>query len=294
MKTLTDWFSTTSEQYNWLIGVLGNKWTHAFLVIIAALILSRLLQNIVKRRLSHHEPYDDSAVQTYKNIARFIVMVPGILLAIHVLGYNLSSLFTTSGLFAVALAFAMKNLAENYVSGMMLRIEHTIKSGDVLETGGAMIRVKKIGFRDTIARSKDEKDILIPNSILVQQQVANYTFKDSICRVSAFIGVSYFSDLQEVRKVLEAVCDNLEGLSDQHAPNVLLTDFGTSSVNYKINVWIENPWVRGAVRSDLNEAIWWGLKEAGIKIAFPQLDVHFDKNVSDGEVVHGAHTDVHG
>ncbi len=294
MKTLTEWFTATSEHFDWLIGVLGNKWVHASLLIIAALILSRLLQNIIKRRLSHKDRYDDSAVQTYKYVARLIVMVPGILLAIHVLGYNLSSLFTTSGLFAVAFAFAMKNLAENCVSGVMLRIEQTIKSGDVLETGGAMIRVKKIGLRDTIARSKDEKDILIPNSVLVQQQVANYTFKDSICRVSAFVGVSYSSDLQKVRRVLEAVCDNLEGLSDQHAPKVLLTDFGTSSVNYKINVWIEDPWLRGGVRSDLNEAIWWGLKEARIKIAFPQLDVHVKKKFREGKVVHHADAEVYG
>ncbi|BHH84765.1 mechanosensitive ion channel family protein [Desulforhopalus sp. 52FAK] len=280
MKALSNWFSPASESLVLLNGVLANKWTHALLVLIAFLILSRMLQKIVARHLSHEEQYDESAVQTYCNITRFVVMVPGILLAIHILGINLSSVFTTSGLFAVALAFAMKNLAENYVSGMMLRVEQTIKAGDVLEIGGAMIRVKKIGFRDTIARSKDEKDILIPNSHLVQEKVANYTFRDSICRVWTFIGVSYFSDLRKVRQVLETVCDNFEGLSDQHAPEILLTDFGESSVNYKISVWIENPWLAGPVKSDLNEAIWWGLKEGGIKIAFPQLDVHFDKNVS--------------
>ena len=141
--------------------------------------------------------------------------------------------------------------------------------------------------------TKEEKDLLIPNSILVQQQVANYTFKDSVCRVSAFVGVDYSSDLRKVRTVLETVCDNLEGLSDQHASNVLLTDFGASSVDYKINVWIEDPWQRGAMRSDLNEAIWWALKKAEIKIAFPQLDVHVDKNVSSEDVVNRLQTNDH-
>lgn len=280
MKTLADWFSLAPEHIDLLTGFIGNKWTHALLVMIAALTLTHLLQNIVTRRIRLADQCDDAAVQTYRNIARLIVMGPGILLAIHVLGINVSSIFTTSGLFAVACAFAMKNLAENYVSGMMLRIEQTIKPGDVLETEGIMIRVKKIGFRDTVARSKDEKDILIPNSHLVQEKVANYTFRDSICRVWTFIGVSYSSDLKLVREVLETVCLKFEGLSDQHEPEVLLTDFGESSVNYKISVWIEDPWLSGVVKSDLNEAIWWGLKGAGIEIAFPQLDVHLDKNGS--------------
>ncbi len=122
-------------------------------------------------------------------------------------------------------------LAENYVAGIMLRTERTIKSGDVLEVDGIMVRIRKIGFRDTIARSKEEKDILIPNSHLVQERIANYTFRDSICRVWTLIGVHYSSDLKKVREVLEGVCDNFEGLSDQHAPETLLTDFGASSVN---------------------------------------------------------------
>jgi small-conductance mechanosensitive channel len=67
------------------------------------------------------------------------------------------------------------------------------------------------------------------------------------------------------------------GLSDQHAPEVLLTDFGNSTVNYKVSVWIENPWDSGPIKSDLNEAIWRDLNKAGIVIAFPQLDVHFDE-----------------
>ena len=284
MKTIAEWSTTLSGFLDSTNDLLGDKWAHALLVFIIALIFSRLLQMVVGRHLKHDDQSDELAIRTYKKVARFVVIVPGILLAIHVLGINMSSVFTTSGLFAVALGFAMKNIVENYMSGIMIRVERTIKPGDVLEFEGLMIRVKKIGFRGTIARSKDEKDILIPNSLLLQKRIANYTFRDPLCRVWTFVGVNYSSDLKKTRDVLESVCDNFAGLSERHAPQVLLTDFGASSVNYKISVWVEDPWHSGRFKSNLNEAIWKGLNAANIVIAHPQLDVHFDDHLTRGKM----------
>jgi small-conductance mechanosensitive channel len=82
-----------------------------------------------------------------------------------------------------------------------------------------------------------------------------------------------------VRQVLEKLAGELEWRSQQHPPRVQLIDFGSSSVDFEISVWIDSPWSRQQRRNDLNEAVWWSLKEAGITIAFPQLDVHFDPRV---------------
>lgn len=269
---------TTLSELSHLI--LGNTRVQALLVILLFLVGWWLLSTAIKRRLSGENKLDVIAVKIYQRAAFLAVMVPGLLIALHALGLNMSPLFTTSGLFAVAFAFAMKNISENYLAGAMIRFGRTIKVGDVLELGsdGMMMRVKKIGFRDTIVRSKDEMDILIPNSHLVQEKVANFTFRDSTCRIKTFVGVSYSSDIDKVREVLESICNNFADLSDQHAPEVLLTDFGNSSINYRISVWVEDPWKSGLVKSNLNEAIWDAFKDAGIVMAFPQLDVHFDKS----------------
>lgn len=278
MNTLSLWFSTFIGQIEGSqLTTIGIKGFHVILVLLVAFWIYRLLRRVIDRRLKHDHQNDDDAIHTYKSVARFIVLVPAVLLSIHLMGVNLASVFTSSGLFAVALAFAMKNISENLISGMMLRFERAISPGDVLETDGAMVRVKKISLRATVVRTKDEKDLLIPNSQLVQTRVANFTFRDSVCRVWTMVGVSYSSDLRQVRDILEKVCAQMDGKSDQHAPEVLLTDFGTSSVNFKISVWIENPWVAGLYKSDLNEAIWWSFEDAGIEIAFPQLDVHVDR-----------------
>jgi small-conductance mechanosensitive channel len=278
LSTLSKLFGEFLELINVKsIEMMGIRVLLATAIFLAALWVLRILERTIDRRIRHDNQDDEAVKSIYKSAARSIIMVPGILLAVHVLGINLSSLFTTGGLFAVALAFAMKNIAENYVAGVMLRFERTIKPGDVLETEGAMVRVKSIGLRATIVRTKAEDDQVIPNSQLVQEPVANYTLKDSICRVWTTVGVAYSSDLKKVRKTLERACDQLVGKSDQHAPEVLLTEFGSSAVNYKISIWIENPWDSGLIKSELNESIWWALQKAGIVIAYPQLDVHFDE-----------------
>jgi small-conductance mechanosensitive channel len=277
MNKLSELFGECLELINVKsIEAMGIKVFAAATVFLGAFYVSLMLRRFIDRRLRQDSHSDEATIRLYKNIARFIIMVPAILLVLHVLGINMSSLFTTGGLFALALAFAMKNLAENYVSGLMLRFERTIKPGDVLETEGTMVRVKSIGLRATIARTKDEKDVVIPNSQLVQSRVANYTYKDSLYRVETTVGVSYDSDLKKVREVLEGVCGQFDWTSPQHKPAVLLSGFGESAVNFKIRVWIEKPWEAGRRRALLNEAVWWGLKESGIIIALPQLDVHFD------------------
>jgi small-conductance mechanosensitive channel len=269
------------------IEMMGLKLISATAVVLVAYWVSRTLQRTIDRRMRHDDQHDEALIRTYKTVVRSIVMVPGVLLAVHVLGINLSSLFTTGGLFAVALAFAMKNVAENYVSGVMLRFERTIKPGDVLETEGVMVRVKSIGFRATVARSKDEKDLVIPNSQLVQNKVANFTYRDSLYRLETTVGVAYAADLKRVKEVLEAACGQLDWASAQHKPAVILAGFGDSAVLFKTRVWIDNPWDAGRRQAQLNEAIWWSLKEAGIAMAFPQLDIHFDEAFTKAWPVQG-------
>ena len=258
------------------LGLVFTRGLHVLIILLLAFWLYRVTIRFIAFHFKLRNKEDEVALHIYSAVVRTLVFIPAILLAIHFAGIDLTAVFTTGGLFALAIAFAMKNVAENLVAGLMLRGEQTIKPGDVLETDGLMVRVKKIGFRATIVRTKDEKDMLIPNAQLIQSKVANYTYRDPLCRVWTYVGVSYDSDLKLVRPVLEKVCAAMPNISKHHAPEVLLSEFGASSINYRISIWIENPWDSGVVKSALNEAIWWALKEADITIAYPQLDVHVD------------------
>ena len=257
------------------IEAMGLRVLGAVLILLVGFWISRILQRILSRRIQRHDADRDGAIDVYRAIVRVTTLVVAAGLALHTLGIDLTHLFTTGGLLAVAAAFALKTAAENFICGLIIRLENELKPGDVLaQSDGTVFKVKKIGLRATIVRSKAEGDVIVPNTYFVQNAISNYTYRDSLYRLETQVGVHYDSDLKRVRAVLEQTCQKIKWRSQQVQPMVLLNSFGDSSVNYSIRVWIDDPWFAGRMRSQLNEAIWWALKEAGIVIAFPQRDVH--------------------
>ena len=142
-----------------------------------------------------------------------------------------------------------------------------------------MVRVRDMGVRATIVRTLDDEDLVIPNSVLVQSTVTNYTLRDNQVRLRVLVGVTYGSDMRKVKEVLQKAAEDIPWRVPDKSPVVLLSDFGSSSVDFEVSVWTSDPWKSRWARSDLRTSIWWALKEAGIVIAFPQLDLHLDEPV---------------
>ena len=247
-----------------------------FLIAAATLGVSWLLQRLIARaaRVIGARP---GAVAVVQRLAHYVVLAVGLGVGLDTLGINLGTLFAAGAIFAIGLGFAMQNIAQNFVSGVILLLEQSIKPGDVMEVEGRFVRVREMGIRATIARTLDDEEIIIPNAAIVQSTVKNYTLKDSIYRLRASVGVVYDSDMGLVKETLVAVGASMPWRNPTKAPLVLLTEFGDSAVIFEVSVWIDDPWVLRRSRSDLNEAIWWAFKEKGIVIAFPQLDVHLDR-----------------
>jgi potassium efflux system protein len=291
MNRLTELFEKITELIDVKsIETMGIKVVIAIAIILLALWISRKLGRTIEHHFTHDDFEDEQAVRRYKITTKIVVMAFGILLAVHVLGIDMSSVFTGGGLFAVAIAFVMKNIADNYVSSIVIRIQRNIKPGDVLERQANLCleRVVHIGMISTLVRTRDGLDVLIPNSQIVQGRITNVTYSNSLYRIEVTVGVAYSSDLDEVQKVLESVCEHCDWKSPQHKISVRLFSFGDSAINYKVRVWIDDPWVSTAKRALLHQAIWRELKEAGISIAFPQLDVHFDEPLKGQLAVAGA------
>lgn len=249
------------------------------LMVAATFVVAGLLQRGVERAFSKSGSGGAGTGAVASRLVRYAVLIGGLGIAVHNVGINLTALFAAGAVFAVAIGFAMQNISQNFVSGVILLLERVIKPGDVIEVDGSMVKVLDMRIRATIARTLDEEDIIIPNSILVSSTVKNYTFGDSMYRLRTTVGVVYSSDLALVRRVLETTAKGMTWRSQAHPPRVQLREFADSSVNFETSVWIDQPWNMQARRNDLNEAIWWALKEAGVVIAFPQLDVHFDPPV---------------
>lgn len=208
-------------------------------------------------------------------------ILTGVTLALHLAGIKLGAVFAAGAVFAVGFGFAMQNIAQNFVSGVILLIERTIKPGDVLEVGSSIVKVMKMSIRATIVRTLDDEDIIVPNSTLVQSNVKNYTLEDNLYRVKVLVGVSYDSDLKLVREVLEKAASEVPWRDKAYPPRVLLLNFSPSSVDFETSVWMHDPFHYRIAGSDLREAIWWAFKRAGISMALPQVQVHLPEPPGD-------------
>jgi small-conductance mechanosensitive channel len=249
------------------------------LVVLATYMLARLSRRGIQRFFEKKELRAQANSEILQRITQYLVMLAGIVAGLQVIGIDLSTLFAAGAIFAVGFGFAMQNITQNFVSGVILLVERTIKQSDVLEIEGQVVKVVKMGIRSTVVRTRNEEEIIVPNSILVQGMVKNYTLSDASFLVSATVGVTYGSDMAKVREVLEETAKRIPWRDQSEEPRVLMSEFADSSVVFKVFVWSNEPWIARRLVSELNEAIWWALKEAGIVIAFPQLDVHFDPQI---------------
>jgi small-conductance mechanosensitive channel len=244
-------------------------------IVIITFWVSRLIQRIVGRGMERGGFSERGTVALVQRGIHYIVLLAGVAVALQTIGISLTTVFAAGAVVAVGIGFALQNILQNFVSGVILLAERSIKETDVLDVESRTIHVEKVGVRATIARTRDDERIIIPNSILVQSIVTNYTLEDSYYRVRTTVGVSYGSDMHRVREVLEAAAARVDQRSQTREPIVLLREFGDSSVVWEVSLWTSDPWRSPRMRSDLNESVWWALKDAGVTIAFPQLDVHF-------------------
>jgi potassium efflux system protein len=235
--------------------VTGALLVTAVLIVIATVVLSLLLRRWVVRVFEKRGSTNDDTIGSYGKAAQVLVTVIGVGIALHTIGINMTSIFAAGGIFALGMGFAVKNIAENLISGVMLRLEHAISLGDVIQVKGEMVKVTHLGTRSTTVRTMDDQDMLIPNSTLMQSIVTNYTLRDPRYRLSIQIEVPPSADLDQVRTTLEETAKNLEWRVPDRDPEVFLESPGEPKVTYQVAVWIDDPWTAPQRQSDFNEAV---------------------------------------
>jgi small-conductance mechanosensitive channel len=270
-----DWFEFAGTTINLgvVLALLG--------FLTAAWLLSMTVQRALTRGLRGRKLVDEGAAIVTSRLVHYAIMLFGLFIGLKAIGIDLGTLLATGAVFAVVIGFALQNIAQNFVAGVILMVERTIKPNDILSVDGSVVRVVSMGIRATVARTRDDEEIIVPNSQLVQSSVKNYTLGNSNFRLRAYVGVHYDSDMRRVRKVLEEAAEGIPWRLRDEPPRVQLLGFGDSSVNWEVSVWMADPWKAPASLSRLNEVLWFALKESGITIAYPQQDVHLDAGFAD-------------
>jgi small-conductance mechanosensitive channel len=243
-------------------------------MLLIIVVLSRLFARKLVDRILIRLQIEEGTRYTFKRIIELSLILIGAIIAFQSIGINLSGLAVIFGLLSVGIGFGLQNITSNFVAGLILLFERPIKVGDRVTVGGIEGDVIEINIRSTTIRSLNNIDIIVPNSEFVSSQVVNWSHGDRKIRLDVEVGVSYNSDLDAVlRSLKEVALENPEILRDPE-PDVHLREFGDSSWNMKLRIWIDNPKRHPVVRSDINCAIVRKFRENGVEIPFPQRDLH--------------------
>ncbi len=251
--------------------------------LISWTIQALLLQEILPRR-----QMSQGVRISITRLVHYGIILVGFLLTLRTLGFGLTNLTIIGGALGVGIGFGLQAIVNNFASGLILLFERPIKVGDTVQIGDVMAVVKRLGLRSTVVQTLDNAEIVIPNSSLVTEKVTNWTLANRRVRVRIPVGVAYGSDIAKVTEILLKCANDQKSVLKFPKPEALFLEFGDSSLNFELRVWIDEFLEStGEIQDSLNRAINQAFEEAGIEIPFPQQDLHL-RSV-DVEAAHALH-----
>jgi len=214
-------------------------------------------------------------------LTHYVIIILAVVIALSSIGLDFGNIALVAGALSVGIGFGLQSIVNNFVSGLIILFEHSLRVGDYIELDtGLTGTVKSINVRSTLINTNDNIDIVVPNSEFVSTRLTNWTLGERILRVRIPFGVAYGSDKDLVKKAaLEAAADVQYTLTHMKGrePDVWLVDFGDSSLNFLLLVWVNRQGAKRPTRT--RSSYLWALEsklsEYGIEIPFPQRDLHF-------------------
>jgi len=247
--------------------------TIVFLILLT--VFTRFARRFLRNEILSRTELDQGQRYAIERTFGYVVFALGLFVGMQIVGLNISSLAFLGGAVGIGVGFGLQNIASNFASGLILLLEHPIKVGDRIEVGNLNGDVVRIGGRSTWVRTNDNLIIIVPNAEFTTGRVTNWTANDRRVRFSFPVGVAYGSDPEEVRRVLLAIALQHEDVLKDPAPEILLSGFGDSSIDFELRVWtvtqVQTP---GRLKSDLYFEIVKRFASHGIEIPFPQRDLH--------------------
>ena len=244
--------------------------------IYAATVLSSALREFLQSRVYPQTDWDIGLTTALDTLVHYLTMTIGLVVGLRFVGVGFSALAILAGLLGIGIGFGLRNIAENFISGLIILAERPIKIGDFIELGPGDVegQVRRIRARSTTVVTRDNISIIIPNSEFVAGRVTNWSHSDPKVRLAIHVGVVYGSDTDLVRKALLEVADRHGKVLNRPAPEVEFRAFGASSLDFILRAWIDQQVDRFRIASDLRFAVDSTFRRYNIEIAFPQLDLH--------------------
>lgn len=260
-------------------------------VLILGIFLSRILSRKISIALDYRFNLEKNSRYILETLFFYLLAIFSVFFSMKFANIPLTAFTVLGGALAIGLGFGSQNLVNNFLSGIILMIERPIKVGDFVEVEGAFGEVEAIGMRSTGIITYGNKNMVVPNSTFLQNNVINWTRTNKLIRIFIKVGVVYGSDTDKVSELLvSAVKSDPQVLkTPKHEPEVYFTNFGDNSLDFQVDFWIKLTELndRRQVESRIRFEIDRKFREHKLIIAFPQRDVHlYAENPIKVEVSH--------
>ncbi|WP_434730353.1 mechanosensitive ion channel family protein [Rhizobium binae] len=247
----------------------------AFVLAIALIWLAVLIGNMLSHWVQQSADLSPSIkVLISKFIKIGLIIIAGAI-ALSATGVDLTALTIFSGAVGVGIGFGLQKVVSNFISGIIILIDKSIKPGDTITLGDTFGSIRDLRSRFVSVITRDGKEYLIPNEDFISQQVVNWSFSSDYVRIDVDFGTSYDSDPHQVVKLAIATASTVPRVANQYKPPVCwLTAFGASSLDFRLRFWISDP-ANGLtnVRGQVLIALWDAFKKAGVSIPFPHHEI---------------------
>lgn len=260
----------------------GTMRISVFVVFKAVIVISILLWlavfagRFLENRIGRMEDLSPSLRVLLGKIMKIALLIAAGAIALNATGIDLTALAVFSGAVGVGIGFGLQKVVSNFISGIIILIDKSIKPGDTIELGDTFGWIRELRARFVSVITRDGREYLIPNEDFITQQVVNWSFSDRYVRIDIEFGVAYDSDPHEVSRIAIETAAEIERVHSYRKPVCWLTAFGASSLDFKLRIWIADP-QNGLtnIRGQVLLALWDAFKEAGIGIPFPHREVIF-------------------
>ncbi len=265
------------EEYALMLGStrISLYMVTSFVLSIALLSpIALWLTNGIQALLRRTDSLDDSFKLVLSKLARFLLLTLAVVVAMVTAGIDLTALAVFGGALGVGLGLGLQRIVSNFVSGIILAFEESVRPGDVISVGDTFGVVRGLHARCIEVHDRDGKDILIPNEMLLTSEIINWSHGDRNVRYRLPVQISYQNDPETAMAIMEQAARDTARVLTDPPPAARLMGFGDNGINLELRLWVNDP-ENGVnnVRSDAYVRIWHAFRAAGISIPYPQRDV---------------------
>lgn len=247
------------------------KLVGALLIFVIGWWLAGIIAGIMVRGMERAKV--DQGVRTFlHSCVKIVIKVIVLITVLSTLGMNVTTLIAALGTAGVAIGLALKDSLSNFASGVLILFNHTFRVGDFIEINGQMGTVKRIELMFTTLSTADNKNLVVPNSVITNDMIINYT-ANKFRRQELTIGVAYGTDILTAKNAITAALKECKAVNLEKEPIIGIASFDDSAITFDVKVWVKTESFIPS-KYEINESILAELRKAGVEIPFNQLDVH--------------------